>query len=1178
MKINPLIGHYSCLKSKNRTLKIMKVTLFMMFVCAFQLMAFTGKAQNAVVKLSSNTVTVKTLFAEIEEQTDYLMAFRDQELDQNTIVTLKDKEGKVSEILDEVLEGTDLAYDYTNNYIVVSKNVEKNNAIQQNSKKITGIVKDKNGEPIIGANVLIKGEARGAVTDLDGRFTLDVPTNAILQVSYIGYTSQNVTVGNRSNIEVVLNEDSAALEEVVVIGYGTAKRKDMTGSVIQVRPDRIAAENPQSVQDVLRGSAGLAVGMSNDAKGGGSLQIRGQRSVYSDGGHNDPLLILDGMQFYGELSEINPDDIEQIDVLKDASSAAVYGAKAANGVIIITTKKGKEGKPVINFTANLGLTTRADYEKYFTVDQYLQHKVDFFESNTYDFDESGNWSAYAKGSYGQNYFTNPNNLPAGVTLDQWRGYTTQDSSVSDQEIWLRRINFTGNLLENALAGNISNWEDYVYQTGIQQDYNVSISGASPKVNYYISAGYLHNEGVRKEDYYRSIRMNAKLNTEITSWLSAGMNLNFQDRSDDSRPISTAVRDNSPFADIYNPETGEFAQYPNSSDYSMRGSGDLFTRQFRELEQGYTVLNSQFNVKVKLPFNISYDFNFAPRYEFFNQREFLSADLPDSKPIDRGANRNTSKRFDWSLNNIITWNQKFGKHDVTLTLVQEAEERRYWSEGIGARDISPTDALGFHYIAGANKEASNFWTNDTHETADALMARAQYNFDDRYLLSGSIRRDGYCAFGANNPHATFPSIAAGWVFSNEAFWEKFSHIMDYGKLRLSYGLNGNRSLANPYVALSNLTTGSYAQYYYGGSINDMVYLRVDRLANPNLKWEKSAAYNIGLDFSFLSGRISGNMEFYLTQTKDMIMRQTLPNFIGFSNITTNLGQVDNKGFELTLNSRNIDTKNFKWNTSLTFAYNRNEIVHLYGEYDENGKEMDDVSNNWFIGHSINEIWDYEVLGIWQVNEAEEAAKYGQQPGDPKVWNNPSNDKQNADGTTTIVYDNNDKKFLGQRNAPVRWSMRNDFTLFKNISIGFSLYSRMGWKACRDGIYANDGSDAFLNYDNGGGYLLYKMQNQPWKRYWTPETPYNDVARIEAVGPTGAQKPRMYLNRNFIRFDNLSVAYTFPKNLIQKAALSNLKLFFNVKNLGTIHSSDWYYGDPENMSHSTRTYTFGINATI
>lgn len=1043
--------------------------------------------------------------------------------------------------------------------------------LQTNAQAIeaSGTVVDSNGEPVIGASVLEIGTNNGAVTDLEGRFVLTLKKKGDIRISYVGCKPQ--TLPASSGMKITLLEDAEALDEVVVIGYGTARKRDLTGAVTQIRPDKIAAENPATVQDILRGAAGLEVGITNDAKGGGSLQIRGQRSVYTGGDHNAPLIILDGMPFYGELSEVNPDDIEQIDVLKDASSAAVYGAKAANGVILITTKKGKDGKPMITISANIGFAERAGQERYMNANEYLQHKVDYFESNTYGFNEDNQWVPYVKGTYGQNYFTNPLNLPASVSLDQWRSYTTQDESMSDKEIWLRRLNFAGNLLQNALDGKVSDWDSMVYGRGLRQDYNMSISGASDRANYYFSMGYLHNDGVRKEDYYRSVRMNAKLNMNVTDWLSAGFNLNFQDRSDDSRPISTGLLENSPFSDIYNAD-GTYAQYPSSSDYSQRGDGDLFNRQFTKKEQGVSVFNSQFNINVKLPFGIKYTFNIAPRYQFYNKREFLSADLPDSKPSDRGVNRDSSKRFDWSLNNIITWNKTFAKkHEVTVTLVQEAEERRYWSEGIGARDIKPTDALGFHWIAGADKEASSFWSGDTHETADALMARGQYNFDNRYLLSASIRRDGYCAFGANYPHATFPSVALGWIFTNEKFFEPFNSIMNYGKLRLSYGKNGNRSLADPYIALSNLTSGRYAQYYYDKAVQDIVYLRVDRLGNPNLQWEKSTAYNLGLDFGFINNKINGSLEFYLTQTKDMIMNQTLPNFIGFNSITTNLGQVDNKGFEITINSTNIDVPNFRWTTSFAFAYNKNKIVHLYGEYDENGKERDDVSNGWFIGHSIGEIWDYKVTGIWQVNEAEEAAKYGQQPGDPKVWNNPANDRVNDDGTVTIVYDNDDKVFLGQRNSPIRWSMRNDFTIFKNISIGFSMYSRMGYKATKGGNY-------LVNNDNDGGHILYKMANSVYKDYWTPENPVNNHSRIDAKGPRGAERPNLYVNRSFLRFDNLSISYMFPKSIISHLKLSNLRISANINNLGTIHSGDWVYGDPEVMGRANRTYTFGINATL
>lgn len=1038
----------------------------------------------------------------------------------------------------------------------------------------SGVIVDTTGEPVIGATIVEVGVPNnGTISDIDGNFNLKTRQGAMLRISFVGCKTQEVAAA--TDLRITLQEDAESLEEVVVIGYGTARKKDLTGAIVQIKPDKLMSESPKTVQDLLRNTPGLNVGMSNSAKGGGSLNIRGQRSVYTAGGHNDPLIILDGMQFYGELSEINPATIAQIDVLKDASSSAVYGAKAANGVIIITTKKGSSGAPRVTASANFGFTSRADFERRFTVDEYIQHKVDYFERQTYGYDPNqqsthNGWVPYVKGQTLQGYYRSPNNLPAGVSIEQWRGYTSQDASMSDREIWLRRLNFKGNALTNAVNGQVTDWEDYQYRTGFQQDYNVNVGGGTEKANYYFSAGYMNNEGVQIGDNYETIRLGLKASMNVNKWLELGASVNFQSRSDGGTLNTGGMIDYCPFGDAID-ENGNWYQFIlDSSEYTQRPSAPYWSLPYYDLEKGYETYNSQFNAKIKLPFNISYQFNASPRFQYFHDRYFMSADQPETNPSGRGVNRESAKRFDWSLNNIITWNQKFNQlHDVTVTLVQEAEERRYWKDRIEARNIQPSDALGFHNVTGADKTQSNFNVYDTHETADALMARAQYIYDNRYLLTASVRRDGYCAFGSNNPHATFPAVALGWVFTNEKFWnENLSNIMDYGKLRLSWGKNGNRSLDNPYVALSDLTTGQYTQYIVNSKVEDVTYLRVNRLGNPNLKWEVSKTYNVGLDFSFLNGRISGNFEYYLTQTQDMIMNQRLPGFSGFGSITTNLGQVDNSGIELAINSRNFETDNFTWNTAFTLSYNKNEIKKLYGEIDPvTGKEKDDVANRWFIGHSIDEIWDYKITGIWQTNEREEAAKYGQEPGDPKIWNNPAND---TDGTP--YYDDEDKVFLGHTVAPWRLSMRNEFTIFKNFSVSFSLYSFLGWKSARGGVL---NYDAVMNRDNDGGFLLYKMQNQPWKHYWTPETPYNDAGRIDAYGSGGADHPRMYVNRNFLRFDNLAVSYNVPKKYLQKLSLSGLKIYGNVRNVGNIHSGAWYYGDPENMSHSTRTYNVGLN---
>ena len=1043
---------------------------------------------------------------------------------------------------------------------------------QSRTAAIKGQVLDATtGESVIGAGVLVKGTDQGVSTDYDGYFSIDVAPGTVLVVSSLGYQTAEVTAAQ--GIQVLLQADYTTLDDVVVIGYGTAHKKDLTGSVVQIRPESLSNESPATVQDILRGTAGLSVGLNNSAKGGGSLNIRGQRSVYTSGSHNEPLIILDGMQFYGELSEINPDNIAQIDILKDASSAAVYGAKAANGVIIITTKKGRSDVPTISFTSNFGFTGRADYQRYFTPDEYIQHKADYYEADTYSMTDSGEWLPYQKGQTNYGYYRNPDNLPAGVSLEQWRNYTVNGNQ-SDLEIWLRRINFKGNVLENAIAGNVIDWDDYVYRTGFQQDYNVNVGGSTNKSNYFLSAGYVNNQGVTYGDDYQAIRLATKLNMDVKNWLTIGATVNFQNRSDGRNLNPTDMVNYSPFASDKDAD-GKWLQYiEDSPEYTQRPTSPYFTSQYSELERGYTVLNSQFNITAKLPFNFTYQFNISPRMQWYYNRQFLSADLPDSLPKDRGVNRSSSKRFDWSLNNILTWQKTFADvHNLTLTLVQEAEERKYWSDEINARDILPTDALGFHNITGAVMNESSFKVTDTHETADALLARMQYVYDDRYLLTTSVRRDGYCAFGANYPYAVFPAVALGWVFTNEHFW-KWNDVMDYGKLRFSWGKNGNRSLADPYLALSNLTTGQYVSYYYGGTTNYETYLRVDRLGNPNLQWEKSTAYDLGLDFSFLKGRISGALDFYLTQTKDMIMDQRLPSFSGFDHITTNLGQVNNSGVEFSLNTINVDTRNFKWNTSLTFSYNKNRIVHLYGESDENGEEESDRTNQWFIGHAIDEIWDYEIIGIWQVNESAEAARYGQYPGDPKIYNNPANDIVNADGSTSPYYDDDDKVFLGQRTAPYRVSMRNEMTIGKNISVGFNVYGLFGWKASQDAF----NYDRYLNVDNGGGFLEFKMQNQPWKQYWTLDNQTTEFARINAIGSGGANHPHKYFNRSFLRIDNISVAYNIPSTIVRKINISALKVYANVKNLYDFHAREWTYGDPEIMSYSPRTFNIGFNITF
>ena len=1050
--------------------------------------------------------------------------------------------------------------------------------LAQNAR-ISGTVKDSKGEPVIGASIFVKGTQTGTASDLEGAFSLQVPQGAVLEISAIGYQSVELPVAGKSSFDIVLADDTTLLDDVVVVGYATMRKKDVTGSVVQVKAGDRDNEAPGTVQDLLRNVPGMNIGANNTARGGGDIEIRGERSM-SSMTSTAPMLVLDGMPFYGTLAEINPEDIGQIDILKDASAAAVYGSQAANGVIIITTKKGKQGKPVITFSSKIGLVQMTRRPRMMTGEELLDFERDYQKRQTYGFSPSGEYGPYQSGRVDQpGYYDRWDDLPAGVTKDQWRAYSGADPSMSDQEVWFRRIVPAASqaLVDGYLAGKTFDWDDYATRLGLNQDYTASISGASDRTNYYMSLSYLKNRGVLLGDDYNTFRANMKLTTKITDWLEVSANVAFSDRSDTDMTIlfynprggvsSNNVSQNNPFTSMYFAD-GSLNPHPNGETNSSKGYNYEYDQKHQNEESGTTTLNSILTAKLLLPFDITYSFNMTPRFTWGYDRLFTSADHIDYTASQRGVNRDWNKTFEWSLNNTINWDHTFaGKHHFTVTLVQEAERHQTWRDYIRARKIEPTDALGFHFTSGAGKLESSFGTTDTYQSGVGYLARLFYSYDDRYMITTSVRRDGYSAFGQAVPYATFPSVAVAWSFTNEP-WFKWTP-MSMGKLRLSWGQNGNRALRDPYLALASLATGSAPFGYIdkSGALTEMQYLTLDRMANPNLKWERSESYNIALDYGFLKNRITGSIEAYHIITKDMILNRTLPNFTGFSEIAANIGQVSNRGFEITVNSRNIDRPNFRWNTTFNLSYNRNRIDHLYYEYGEDGKELDDIASQWFIGKPISVIWNYDVMGIYQVNEADEAKKLGLVPGDVKVRNvYTDNDRILDDGTRVPVYDNNDKLFLGDSQFPVLWSLYNNFTIMRNLDFSFNLASQMGAKFI-DTMYSVFAEDVTL--ENGLNFV-----NRP---YWRPDRPYNDWGRINAQMPAGASGGLLH-NRSFIRLENVSLAYNVPKSFISRFGISSLRLNATVRNAGVISLDGWKYYDPQTLSFMNRTITFGVSVTL
>ena len=1036
----------------------------------------------------------------------------------------------------------------------------------QDSYTLRGVVEDSTGEPLTGASVLVKGTTNGVATDIDGNFALKVKNGDVISISYIGYKPQEIPVTGQNDIKVVLVEDTQMLEDVVVIGYGTARKKDLTGAVVQVNPDKIADQNPGSVQDVLRGVPGLQIGYDSSAKGqGASIRLRGQNSLGTDAA---PMIVLDGMAFYGELSEINPDDIAQIDVLKDASSAAIYGARAAAGVIIITTKKGKEGKPTITLTANVGVSNKAHYNDFYGADGYVQHLADWNKMMyTYGKGADGLYGYYNVNTdaHPKGYYDDPRKV---ADQNSWAnsGEFVMGNGESAMGLWGRRLQLYNSpiAMQNFIDGITTDWNDLTFRTGVKQDYNASVSGATENVNYYVSAGYMKNEGTVQGTEYEAFRANMKIHTKITPWLEFGANANFQNRSDGDISVNLGsnywdanMLRNSPYASLRNAE-GKYEQYPMSGASTNGGYNYYFDRQYYDLDKGYTTT-----------------FNIAPRYQWFHDRYWMAADKPNTSAASQGVNRENVKTFDWNLNNTLTWDRTFlDVHHVTVTLVQEAEDHKYWQDRIEARNIQPTDVLGFHYTEGANKEQSNFRTKDVHYTATSYLGRAFYSYDNKYLITGSFRRDGFSGFGQNNKWGNFGSVGLGWNFSDEKFMESTRSWLDNAKLRVSWGTNGNREFAdlksdpnNVYKVLANLQNDGSMVYYQNGTSTIVNALSMNRLGAPDLRWERTEAWNYGLDFSVFNSRLTGNIDIYSKSTKDMIMNQRLPSFSGFGSIMANLGEVTNKGFEIALNSVNIDIENFQWSSAFAFSYNKSCIKHIYGNKDENGKEPSDTSNKWYIGKPIGEIWDYKADGVWQntPEDIAEAAKYGQVPGDPKILNLYTED--DVDGTP--IYNDNDKVYLGTTIPPIYWSLRNDFTLWKNFTFSFSLYSYMGHKSL-DGRWMND--------DNGGSQMINGF-NLPDKEYWTPDNPTNDFCRLQAQGPEklrgGVGK---LINRSFVRLDNITLGYTIPQSLTRQFQVERIRVTASCNNVCTFHSNQWKYGDPETGGLSNRTFNFGLNVIL
>lgn len=820
------------------------------------------------------------------------------------------------------------------------------------------------------------------------------------------------------------------------------------------------------------------------------------------------------------------------------------------------------GKPSISFNTNIGFATVANQPKLLDGPGFIKYRQDY---------EIGRHSNEYHSNFPQ-IFNDPRQLNGLSQLD-WYNYDQKDpvSSVTEEQLmrtWLTRLELKAPEIENYLNNNITKWDDLVFHTGFQQDYTVSISGRNDNVSYYWSLGYADRKGIIVGQRYQNIRSRLNLEAKITNFLSVGFNGSFSSRDQGFLTCDwkQMVRISPYGSNNLDDPNSPFQKYPTGD---VTPVNPFYDNLYRDRKDNYQKFNANLYAIVKLPFDIEYQMNFTP---YYNWGEYYNHESSKNESWNHGgkSERKNNKTFSWQVDNIIRWKKTFNRvHNAEITLLQNAEKHQTWETRAMASIYSPSDVLGWHRLqAGTLPEVAS---KDTYRTGDALMARAFYSYADRYMITASVRRDGYSAFGQENPRATFPAVALGWVFSSEKFMENVNSWLNYGKLRLSWGENGNRDIEQ-YQALSEMNSGPHPYIDQNGNIYITSQLYVNRMSNRELKWERTAAYNLGLDFSLFNDIISGSFEAYLMETNDLLVDRSLPSILGFASVAANLGKLENKGIEINLNSNIIKKENFGWSASGNFALNRRKIKKLYGEMvdikDENGnvigqKEADDSKNGWFIGQDPDRIWDYERIGVWQLGEEEEAAKYGLQPGDFKYKD------QNEDGVMT----NEDKVFQKYKTPRFTWSLRNEFTFYKDFSLSFMMYSHWGvYNRFNRATNAENFADRCSEYE------------QP---RWTIDNPINDYARIGSKKTT-----EIWWNKSFIRLDNITLSYNVPKNLLSKVSIQNMRISLGVKNVA-VFAPDWKWWDPEQVKYykdangddnrhsiepAPRTYTISVNFTL
>lgn len=1046
--------------------RVMKLTASFLLLCSCFAFAGHANSQNAKVSLNKTKVQLQEILNEIEEQTDYLfISNRDVNLKQKVSVSAKDE--SVQEVLSEVLKNTGLTFKVEGVNIILSSSTGFN-IIQQDKKTISGRVVDRNGEPVIGVNVVEKGTTNGTITDMDGKFTFNVSPNATLMLSYIGYKAQEIAVNNRTQYNVVLDEDTETLDEVVVVGYGTMKKSSLTGSVTKVETEKLEGFPSVNVVDALQGrAAGVYINPSRQPGEDPTIRIRGTRSFNAS---NSPLLIVDGMP--GSWENVSSEDIESMEILKDAAATAVYGSRAANGVILITTKSAKKGgKLSIELNSYVGM-------------------------NKYDFIDMQSPEKY-------------NAMIRDVMRYQSHGLDKEAWENSDIDLRRGLEMFNGLWADNYYNKGITfNWQDALFNShSVTTGHNISIGQATDKISYKLSYSFQDDNSYYKTMNYKRHILNNNVKINLAKWMDLGLitRLSLRDMGGWPGSMWENYRRMSPF------ETPYIDEDPSKGLKDVVGK-EKYVNALLNYQDGNFV-NDRINKRADIiltanirPFSwLTFTTNLKLDYKESSNGKYYDSKTSEQNLGYNFASFNKGSDSGYTWNGILNFDKSFGSHHLMATAVLEAQQSKGESVEASSQDI-PAKYMDYHFLSSGivnQKVSSNYWKSNLL----SYMFRLQYEYKDRYLFNVAVRTDGSSKLADGNKWRSFPSAAVAWRVSEEGFL-KDSKVVSNLKLRLSYGEIGNQAI-DSYQTMTRLKSKTYS---WAG--NGFYTWQPDGLANKGLGWEVSKTWNAGVDFGLFDNLLGGTVEFYHTRNEDLLLTRTLPETTGFGSLWQNIGTTQNHGVEATINVYPVRGKDLNWSLTATATRNWNKIVELLDGKDDRGASR-------FVGQPISVFFNYEKIGIWQLDELEEAKKYKQEPGQIKIRD------VDEDGKIT----DNDKVIIGQKEPKVIASIQNSL-VYKDWDFSFNLVGQFGHIIEAGNYIAEWNADKMI------------INNVDW---WTPLNPTNEWPRVQTAQSQDYTSTLSKFKGDFIKLQDISIGYNFKHLLAPVCKVEKLRLYVQARNL-------------------------------